>query len=547
MPTADHLSRALGALLLLSAPVTAQQELFKLQATDGDSFDSFGGSVQVDGNRCIIGARNGDGVGSYTGAVYLFDISTGVQLHKLVATDGATGDRFGNSVSISGNLALIGAPEDNDNGTHSGSAYIFDVSTGAEIHKLLPSDGAVHEQFGSSVSISGNLVLVGAHQGEWSGSYTGSAYVFDALTGQQLRKLLPSSGVAAGRFGGSVCLRGRRAVIGARGKTGGSYGAAYVFDVTTGREFFKLVPQNSYANQFGNSVSLSGNLAIIGAIFDNVNGPSSGSAYVFDITTGEQLYKLLPWDGEAYDYFGQGISASGTLAVSGSSGDDDNGYSSGSAYLIDLLTGQHLFKFLASDGWTSSFFGGATSTDGDRVAIGSTAYSHQNGSVYIFGLAEPGTSFCFGDPSAGTPCPCNNDSDGSVPQAGCANGVFASGARLRGSGHASVTDDTFMLLVAHAEPDSGGLYFQAENNLSPGIIWGDGLRCVGGGEKRLAVRFGDELGRSRTTIPLSLKGGVSAGETKHYQYWYRCTIQPPCGAGVNDFNTSNGYTVIWQP
>ena len=161
---------------------------------------------------------------------------------------------------------------------------------------------------------------------------------------------------------------------------------------------------------------------------------------------------------------------------------------------------------------------------------------------------DPGIGFCFGDPGYGTPCPCNNDNDGSVPGSGCDNGAFASGAQLTGSGTASVSADTLVLTTAHLEPDNAGLYFQADNGLSPGLAWGDGLRCTGGQLKRLQVRFANAAGSSATTIGISANAGnVTAGSTKRYQCWYRTTVNPPCGPGLNDFNSSNGYEVIWLP
>jgi len=160
-----------------------------------------------------------------------------------------------------------------------------------------------------------------------------------------------------------------------------------------------------------------------------------------------------------------------------------------------------------------------------------------------------GTGYCFGDPGSGTPCPCNNDNDGSVPGSGCDNGVFWSGAHLAGSGVADVTADTLVLATTGLEPNSAGLYFQADNDLSPGIPWGDGLRCAGGNLKRLGVRFASPGGYSDTSTlsyTISAKAGnVQAGDTKYYQCRYRTTINPPCGNGVNDFNTSNGYAVTW--
>ncbi len=165
--------------------------------------------------------------------------------------------------------------------------------------------------------------------------------------------------------------------------------------------------------------------------------------------------------------------------------------------------------------------------------------------------AEPGSGYCFGDPGSGTPCPCSNDNDGSVPGSGCDNGVFASGAKLVGSGVASLSSDTLVLSCTGLEPNNSGLYFQANNDLSPGNIWGDGLQCAGGQLKRLGVRFADGSGASTTSAwatPISVKAGnIVAGDTKRYQCWYRTTSNPPCGPGVNDFNSSNGYAVTWAP
>jgi hypothetical protein len=161
---------------------------------------------------------------------------------------------------------------------------------------------------------------------------------------------------------------------------------------------------------------------------------------------------------------------------------------------------------------------------------------------------EPGVGYCFGDPGSGTPCPCSNDNDGSVPGSGCDNGAFASGAKLTGSGVASLSNDSLVLTTHRLEPNNSGLYFQADNDLSPGVIWGDGLQCAGGDLRRLQVRFANAMGTSSTTLPISAKAGnVTAGSTKRYQCWYRTTSNPPCGSGVNDFNASNGYEVTWLP
>jgi len=169
--------------------------------------------------------------------------------------------------------------------------------------------------------------------------------------------------------------------------------------------------------------------------------------------------------------------------------------------------------------------------------------------AFVFGSPWPrlpGASYCFGDSNSGAPCPCDNDNDGSVPGSGCDNGVFASGAQLTGFGCPSVSLDSVILTVTHAEPFSAGPFFQAKNDLSPGIAWGDGLRCAGGGEIRLQVRFADASGTAGTTIPIAAAGGAGGGDTRRYQFWYRTIGAPPCGLGVNDFNTTNGYAITWS-
>ncbi len=162
---------------------------------------------------------------------------------------------------------------------------------------------------------------------------------------------------------------------------------------------------------------------------------------------------------------------------------------------------------------------------------------------------DPGTGYCFGDPGSGTPCPCSNDNDGSVPGSGCDNGVFASGALLTGTGTASVSYDTLTLSATGLEPSNTGLYFQADNAIAggAGTAFGDGLRCAGGALIRLQVRFADATGESSTTVDVATKGAVSAGDTRRYQLWYRTTTNPPCGVGVNDFNLTNGYEIDWLP
>ena len=102
------------------------------------------------------------------------------ELAKLLASDGARGDRFGVSIDISGDTAVIGAPYDNDTGASSGSAYIFrfNGSSWVEEAKLHASDGAAGDDFGVSVGISGDIAVIGAKDDDDNGTNSGSAYIF---------------------------------------------------------------------------------------------------------------------------------------------------------------------------------------------------------------------------------------------------------------------------------------------------------------------------------------------------------------------------------
>jgi len=155
--------------------------------------------------------------------------------------------------------------------------------------------------------------------------------------------------------------------------------------------------------------------------------------------------------------------------------------------------------------------------------------------------ADPGVVFCGGSGS-GTLCPCGNFGTSAT---GCANGTGL-GAHMIGSGEVSVSADTFVLSTLNLVSSQPGLYFQGNNQINggAGIQFGDGLRCAGGGVIRLQVRFADANGWSATTVAVALGGGVSAGDTKRYQLWYRDPQSTVCGAG---FNLSNGYEVVWQP
>ncbi|CAK0877416.1 unnamed protein product [Prorocentrum cordatum] len=257
------------------------------------------------------------------------------------------------------------------------------ATSGEQLLKLLVNDGIEYHKFGKSVAVSsdGARVVVGAGYYDDQGTNSGSAYVLDGATGEMLLKLVASDAASLDRFGTSVAVSsdGARVVVGAWGDDdqGSNSGSAYVLDGTTGERLLKLVASDGAADDcFGTSVAVSsdGARVVVGAYYDDDQGPQSGSAYVLDGTTGERLLKLVASDGAAGDFFGTSVAVSsdGARVVVGASWDDDQGSNSGSAYVLDGATGERLLKLVASDGAAGDYFGTsvAVSSDGARVVVG---------------------------------------------------------------------------------------------------------------------------------------------------------------------------------
>ncbi|MBL4659788.1 MAG: FG-GAP repeat protein, partial [Alcanivoracaceae bacterium] len=360
----------------------------------------FGSPVSLSGNRALIGARFDDDDGFDSGSAYVFDFD-GIswnQTQKITAADGESGDRFG-SVSLSGNRALIGAINDDDNGTDSGSAYLFDFdgTSWNQTQKITAADGENGEGFGFSVSLSANRALIGAFRDDDNGTDSGSAYIFDfdGTSWNQTQKITAADGATADLFGVSVSLSGNRALIGAsRLFNDARFGAAYVFDFdgNNWNQTQKITAADGgTGDSFGKSVSLSGNRALIGADLDNDNGTNSGSAYLFDFDgiSWNQSQKITATDGESNALFGSSVSLSGNRALIGARFDGDNGINSGSAYLFDFdgVSWNQTKKIIAADGGSNDLFGKSVSLSANRALIGATQNDEHGidaGAAYIY-------------------------------------------------------------------------------------------------------------------------------------------------------------------
>jgi hypothetical protein len=277
-----------GSAYVFTRTGTTWTQQAKLLASDGAMYDCFGWAVSLFGDTALIGTQYNDDNGDESGSAYVFTRTgtTWTQQANLHPTDAAPGDLFGCSVSISGNTALIGAYWDDDNGEDSGSAYVFTRTDNnwTQEQKLLASDGAYADRFGYAVSLDGDTALIGAYWDNDNGEHSGSAYVFTrtGISWTQQQKLLASDGYIVDWFGVSVSLSGDTALIGACYDDDNDYesGSAYIYtraDTTWTQQAKLLASDGQGMDTFGWSVSLSDNRALIGANF-NIG---TGSAYVF--------------------------------------------------------------------------------------------------------------------------------------------------------------------------------------------------------------------------------------------------------------------------
>ncbi|MCP4120792.1 MAG: hypothetical protein GY751_03485, partial [Bacteroidetes bacterium] len=362
----------------------------------------YAAAIQSDGNIVVAGysaSTYNEEIKDFAVARYLSGnlVPVGPYEVKITADDAEARDYFGRSVSISGDYAVVGCKDDDDKGPSSGSAYIFKREGAGWIQeaKLTASDGKMYAYFGGSVSISGDYAVIGAYDDD----YSGSAYVFkrNETSWDQQAKLKASDYSTYDSFGGSVSISGDYAVIGAYGDddNGKSSGSAYIFkrDGTSWAQQVKLTPNDGSAyDSFGGSVSVSEDYAIIGARGDDDQGNSSGSAYIFkrDGTSWTQQTKLTASDGSQSGCFGT-VSISGDYIIVGASG---NG---GSAYIFkrDGITWNEQVKLTGDSHTTYESFGNSVSILGDYAAVGNYQANgregHRSGDAYIF--KRDGTSW----------------------------------------------------------------------------------------------------------------------------------------------------------
>jgi len=385
-------------------------------SNDGDGDDYFGATVSISGNYAIVGAPFDDVGGNMDqGSAYVF-INTGttwVQQTKLTASDGAALDYFGRKVSIHGNYAVISAPQSYTTASNQGSAYIFMKSGTSWIQQaiLTASDGDENAFFGYGAFMFEDYVIIGS-PGKKVGpnSNQGSAYVFqrNGSTWTQQAILLAADGNAEDFFGTSVSMNGLYVVVGASYDQVGlntNQGSGYIFlrsGSTWAQQAHLIAADGQLNDHLGISVSIFGDYAVLGAEWAEImSNYHQGSVYLFSRTgsTWTQKLKLVAPNGSANALFGFSVFLTSDYLIVGAY----NAESTADCEATPVMTGlAYIYKNqntiwtlhnIVSDplGEFGDQFGFDVSMSGNRFLVGAV-YADPNGVIdqgkVVFGKTD---------------------------------------------------------------------------------------------------------------------------------------------------------------
>ncbi|GAB5497414.1 MAG: FG-GAP repeat protein [Phycisphaerales bacterium] len=407
-----------------SAQWCDSEEVAKLLAADGMTEARFGFSVAASGDLAVVGAPTDSELGVEAGAVYVYRFDKGiwVQDAKLLASDGSPFDSFGGSVSVSGDVVVVGAIGDSQNGLLTGAAYVFRRTATGWIQeaKWLPDTGYATTGFGVAVAVDDDVALVAVPNDNGPTTNTGVAYVFtyDGSKWSQTTKLETVFDTDYAHAISSVAISGDVAVLGFMSDNYITFrsGSAYVFrrDGSKWTQEARLVnKQGGPSDSFGNSVSASGDAILVGTN-EGVHGQYSGSgaAYAFRYADGQWRLetRLNPSDNQQRDYAGWSVSLDGDTALIGSWGNGHDGMVSGAAYLYQYDGSMWLEseKLLAGDRQPSDSFGFSVALSGSRAVIGARnedSLGINAGAAYLFDVA------------CGDPCAADANGDGALTPA----------------------------------------------------------------------------------------------------------------------------------
>jgi hypothetical protein len=404
MKTLKIIISGLSIISFLFYPLLAQLQEKILMPGDAHPNHGFGYSVTLDSSRAAVGAAMDDVYGGHSGSAYVFkkDGENWVEEQRLIPSDGEFGGEFGWSVAIQGNDIFVGERNDSELGIVAGAVYYYqfnsDLAKWYEKKKITASDEVAGDKFGSSISISGEYAIIGANGVDGVTGNDGAAYIFQKndTSWSEVSKITPQGIVGEAYFGTSVDIDGDFALIGSyqddeRGKEAG---AAYIFK-RNGANWEQKVKLSSSetdrSDHFGYSVSISGEYAAVGAI--GVFG-TGGVVYIYKYDTGEdswnQCARLTDTTMTYSVAYGFSLAMDGAYLLVGVRQDETLGNNAGALYLYKREGSDWMLirKIYASDGGESDQLGWTAFLYGDHLIGGAPQHIFNDtlscGGAYIY-------------------------------------------------------------------------------------------------------------------------------------------------------------------
>ncbi len=567
-------SLALASITFVASASSAGAQSLLAEGFGTSQFDHAASAVAG------IGDIDGDGVGDFIigspqqgsgGTAIVYSTATGLPIYSLA---GGFGDSLGSSVCGLGDVTGDGTPDfaigdvqDYSATLFSGSVRVYSGSNGGLVRTIYGNWASGY--FGGSIANVGdtngdgvNDLAVGDRFDGSNGASSGRVSVYSGSTGLQLWTVI-GSGVDAelgSSLDGGYDLDSDGTpdvVVGALGDaaSGIDSGSAYVLSGASGSQIRVIHGVNS-GDHFGESVSLVADIdsdavadIVIGA--PGSNG-TSGSVHVYSGGSGLPLHALAgdPINGflgrsleDMGDIDGDGLGDFAMSRLNCHYAGDDHGavvIMSGSSMLpIAWMLGDY------EDGHFGRSLSNAGDVDGDGkddVVVGAPSVSTSLllvGRYALFAGETPMTaSLCHGDGSL-VSCPCGNNSAPGAEE-GCSHGS-GTGAKLIATGSSSVVANDLQLIVIQAQALQTSILLQGASLIASPFK--DGLLCAGSPSVRIETVNLDGAGIGRTTSSIATVGGVSPGQTRYYQHWFRDPVTSACGQGSN---LSQAIQVDWH-
>jgi len=374
----------------------------KLAPADLEADDEFAQSVSVSGQTIAIGVPLDDVAGPDSGSVRIFELQgvDWIETAMITPADGVAGDRFGTAVAISGDTLVVGAPRVADIAVGAGAVYVFERDNGAWsfVDKLLPTAVMGGDRLGLAVAIDGDTLVGGAPFHDLQGIDSGAAFVFqrNSSAWTEATMLFAPDGETDDEFGLSLAVSGDRIVVGAPldDRNGTAAGAIHFFE-HNGQQWLHedtiRLLQGTSGHEFGRCVEIDGDVTVVGAPGDNTAGPETGAAYVYSRSGGvwSQTLKLQPGGLAANDQFGRSVSVAGDVLLVGAPGRDLDGVDAGSTDRYEYIDGAWQSQGTLTPVQLSSGdrFGWAVAMHADVAvvsAIGTTSDGAITGAAHAF-------------------------------------------------------------------------------------------------------------------------------------------------------------------